>query len=290
MMGKLNSFILLFIVVALAALGARLAFGLAPPRVVANSLGMEFVLIPSGSFMMGSDIDDPLLLEAYPEAPDFRCSQGDCPSSYLNEVPKHLVIITKPFYIGRTEVTEKQWMTIMPDFDGRPKPGDLVDIFTQRSGDNYPIQFIYLEDIEEFISRLNRREGTNKYRLPTEAEWEYAARAGSDTQFFFGDDPALIDQYATFEWSPVGTKKPNPWGLYDIYGNAQERVSDWYSEDYYQNSPSKDPQGPPAPGDFGFKVVRSCNSVYCARSSYRSAFFPNRGRGIGFRLVREFDY
>jgi formylglycine-generating enzyme required for sulfatase activity len=187
-------------------------------KTVTYSIGMEFVLIPAGSFMMGSADD----------------AQG----ADENEKPAHRVTISKPFYLGKYEVTQAQWEAVMGN-----NPSNF-------KGQNNPVELVSWNDVQTFIERLNQKEGTKKYRLPTEAEWEYAARAGTTTAYSFGDDKGSLGQYAWYKdnsgWGthPVGQKKPNPWGLYDMYGNVEEWVQDTWGSNYYAESPASDPRGP----------------------------------------------
>lgn len=150
-------------------------------------------------------------------------------------------------------------------------------------------------DAQEFINALNQIEGSNRYRLPTEAEWEYAARAGTQTRYSFGDDEADLGRYAWYGENfatggthPVGQKEPNPWGLYDIHGNAWEWVQDWYSPSYYTPSSTVDPQGPQTGST---RVVRGGSWHATAdswRTSFRRDYAPDyRGISIGFRVLRE---
>ena len=165
-----------------------------------NSIGMEFVLIPSGSFVMGRD-------------PLFEEDRDD-------ELPQHKVNISKPFYLGKYQVTQAQWVAVMED-----NPSGF-------KGPANPVEQVSWNDAQEFIKRLNVKEGHNRYRLPTEAEWEYAARAGADTVYFFGNDENILPVYAWFIDNsrktphPVGKKRPNAWGLYDVHGNVWEWVQD----------------------------------------------------------------
>lgn len=188
-----------------------------PAKTYTNSIGMEFVLIPSGSFMMGAN-------------PNFENSDSD-------EVPQHEVTISKPFYLGTYEVTQAQWFEIM---------GANPSSFKDR---NRPVEQVSWSRAQEFIRLLNEKEGHTRYRLPTEAEWEYAARAGTSTTFCFGDhaeqlgDNAWYSDNAGRMTHPVGQKKPNPWGLHDMYGNVQEWVQDRYAADYYAQKASREPQG-----------------------------------------------
>lgn len=219
-----------------------------------NSIGMEFVYIPPGTFTMGDE-------------------------NHSKYIP-HAVTISKDFYLGIYEVTQAQWKSIMGNNPSRFK------------GDSNPVDQVSWVDIQEFIKKLNDKENTNRYRLPTEAEWEYGCRAGTITKFFFGDDAKQIDDYAWyFENSkgvthPVGQKKPNPWGLYDMLGNISELCQDWFSIDYYKNSPSTDPQGPLKGtvkvfrgGDWGSEVDSLAASNRPAMNIY------SRSTSMGFRLL-----
>jgi formylglycine-generating enzyme required for sulfatase activity len=185
-----------------------------------NSIGMRFVLVPAGSFFMGSDP----ALDPFADA---------------DEEGRREVFVTKPFYIGIHEVTQRQWDALMPDNPSKFK------------GPGNPVENVSYADALSFIEKLNQKEGTQKYRLPTEAEWAYAARAGSLTVWHFGDTPGAISRYAWHSGNsegktrPAGLKAPNAWGLYDVHGNVWEWVSDYYGEDYYKTGPNRDPQGPP---------------------------------------------
>ncbi|ACF47375.1 protein of unknown function DUF323 (plasmid) [Prosthecochloris aestuarii DSM 271] len=229
-----------------------------------NSIGMEFVKISAGCFNMGRD-------------PNFEDGSDD-------ELPRHRVCITKPFYIGKTEVTQAQWVAVMGS-----NPSNF-------KGRNNPVETVSWNDVQTFIRRLNQKEGGNKYRLPTEAEWEYAARAGSSSTYHFGDDKGMVGQYGWYldnsseRTHPVAQKRPNQWGLYDMHGNVWEWVQDWYDENYYRNSPMNDPKGPSS----GRARVHRGGSWYVAAGNLRSAcrsrliFSPgSRYDDLGFRLVRQ---
>ncbi|MDR1166708.1 MAG: formylglycine-generating enzyme family protein [Deltaproteobacteria bacterium] len=246
------------------------AFALAPSAhavEITNDLGMEFVLIPAGSFFMGSDRED----------------NGGNP----DETPSHRVALTQSFYLGKYEVTQRQWNIVM---DANP---------SSARGDSLPVENISWDDASDFIARLNRREGTGRYRLPTEAEWEFAARAGTTTSYFFGNNDDDLGLYA---WTkdnsgdgsgdnsgrkthPVGGKLPNPWGLFDITGNVWEWVADIYDKGYYSVSPDADPKGP---SDGDKKMVRGC-SFLTVRSNCRVAFrgwpTPDIREDLGFRVA-----
>ncbi|MDR1608697.1 MAG: formylglycine-generating enzyme family protein [Deltaproteobacteria bacterium] len=231
---------------------------------------MKFVLIPEGVYFMGANSNE--------EAKN-------------NELPRHEVRISKPFYLGVLEVTQQQWISVMGD-----NPS------SQKGMDN-PVNKVSWVDAKIFILRLNRKEGHSRYRLPTEAEWEYAARAGTTSAYYFGDDESKLGEYAWFNPNsrpqtpgripdtfgtpqPVGQKPPNAWGLYDILGNVQEWTEDWFGETYYANSPSTDPQGPSS----GIARVLRGGSWYSperfCRSAYRSSYKPlHRDALDGFRLA-----
>ncbi len=237
------------------------------PRTLTEKLtGMELIKIPSGCFQMGGWIEKPI----------------------------HRVCITKDYYLGKYEVTQGQWQTIM---------GNNPSNFKKRA--TYPVENVSWDDIQTFIRKLNRRTG-KKYRLPTEAEWEYAARAGTSTSYSFGNNASILYRYANFcdvnceaNWkdknqndsykqtSPVGIYLANTWGLYDMHGNVWEWVLDWYGENYYQNSPTNDP---PGPSGGSYRVYRGGSwrsDASNARSADRYDSSPgNRDYNLGFRLAR----
>lgn len=243
----------------------------------ANSIGMEFVRIPAGSFLMGSPESD-------------REARGF-------EKPQHEVTISKPFDFGRFEVTQAQWEAVLkqnPYARDRSNPYyNLPGMRERITRPDHPATVSW-SDAQEFIEALNRLEGGDRYRLPTEAEWEYAARAGTATRYSFGDDDVDLEHhawhggdFATGGTHPVGLKEPNPWGLHDIHGNAWEWVQDWYDPQYYGRSPSIDPTGPAT----GAKRVVRGGSWHATATSWRSAFRRDydpdyRGISIGFRLLR----
>jgi formylglycine-generating enzyme required for sulfatase activity len=234
----------------------------APGNVVdlGNGVTLETVSLSGGEFTMGSET-----------------SQWD------DEKPPHRVRVS-PFAIGKYPVTQAQWKAVMG-----ANPSGF-------KGDDRPVENVSWEDCMEFIKRLNQKTGL-KFRLPTEAEWEYAARAGSTTEFCFGDDEKQLGDYAWFDENsgntthPVGQKKPNNFGLFDMHGNVWEWCSDWYSESYYEECKGQgtvvDPSGPSAGS---FRVYRGGGwngfAVYC-RSALRFFDAPgNRYDLLGFRLVR----
>ena len=193
-----------------------------PPQQLALDLGdgvsLELVYIKPGTFVMGGE-----------DSTDSKW--------HGRETPKHEVTLTKGYYLGKYEVTQAQFQKIM---EANPSKGAM--------GPDCPVDNIGEGEAVEFCQKASAKTGHN-VRLPTEAEWEYACRAGTSTKYFFGDDPAKLGEYAWWDKNsdgksyPVGQKKPNPWGLYDMLGNVIERVSDIYHKDYYSNSPKQDPTG-----------------------------------------------
>ena len=164
------------------------------------------------------------------------------------------------------------------------------------TGSDHPVDKVSWEDVQAFVLTLNAAAGEPLYRLPTEAEWEYAARAGTSTVWSFGDDESQFDNHGWWEGNtnrestkPVGMKLANPWGLYDTYGNVWEWTQDWYGEDYYDSSPSMDPLGPASGSK---RVARGGAFNNSARIFASSAFRSNnppptrRNVAIGFRLLR----
>jgi formylglycine-generating enzyme required for sulfatase activity len=243
-----------------------------------NDLGMEFVVVPAGEFQMG-------------------CSEGAKPNDCSrDERPRHQVQITKAFEIGKTELTQKQWQAVM---------GSNPSAF---KGEDLPVEQVTFAQVQEFVDKLNARNDGFVYRLPTEAEWEYAARAGTTDEYagslrdmaWYNDGrTAAVSTggrrnedsptgLAVARTHPVATKKPNMWGIYDMRGNVQEWVRDFYDPNYYSMSPAADPNGPPA-GE-GHVVRGGSFHVYpwLTRVSLRT-MFPDTYAfyDVGFRVVRE---
>jgi formylglycine-generating enzyme required for sulfatase activity len=224
-----------------------------------NSLGMKFVLIPAGTFMMGSPPDE---------------------INRRDDENLHNVTISNPFYMKTTQVTQGQWRKVM-----RNNPSGF-----ETRGDNCPVESVSWDDAQEFIRKLNQMERTDKYRLPAKAEWEYACRAGSTTRYYFGDDEAELGKYAWYSNNsdgthPVGQKKPNAWGLYDMHGNVWEWCQDWYGE--YTRSVT-DPKGPKSGEGRVLRGGSWFNNARGLRSAYRHRLGPGyRDDSIGFRLARD---
>jgi formylglycine-generating enzyme required for sulfatase activity len=268
------------------------------PTTYTNSIGMELVLIPSGSFQMG-----------WPSSESGR---------YKNEGPAHTVRITKPFYLGKYEVTQGQWEDVMGSNPSRFK----------NCGRNCPVKSVSWNDAQEFIKKLNQREGCANhhvipdsdpgsrknfelregcYRLPTEAEWEYTARAGTTTKYHWGNDfdcskvmagnssswdsscKGYVKQRGlTFDsTAPVGSYPPNQFGLYDMSGNVWEWVLDWFDSGYYKKSPGADPLNTSAASTRVLRGGGWYSGPGRVRSAIRGRVSPGaRSSNLGFRLLR----
>ncbi len=246
----------------------------ATPNVFTNPIGMEFVEIPAGAFMMGTEN----LEEAAAENPE------DGIDIVRDETPIHRVELREPFFLGITEVTQKQWLEVM---DTKPGPAEY---WTTAEWQRLPVVSVSWQDVDRFILKLHERDPKTRYRLPTEAEWEYAARAGTQ-----GLRPMTVKELPDYAWyiansgdfpHPVATRKPNPWGLYDMLGNVWEWTQDWYTPNTYAESSTVNPQGP----SDGGKRVRRGGSYHCpqhmVRPGYRGADTPEAVYSvIGFRLI-----
>ncbi|MGH8058836.1 MAG: SUMF1/EgtB/PvdO family nonheme iron enzyme [Candidatus Entotheonellia bacterium] len=226
------------------------------PQTLSNSIGMTFVLIPAGRFMMGSTKD------------------------YTIEKPVHEVHINQAFYLGQHEVTQGQWQAVM---------GSNASRLTGNA--NLPVENVTWMDVQEFIRKLNATERGNRYRLPTEAEWEYAARAASTSAYSFGDDPRQLGAYAWYSENaggkthPIGQKQPNAWGLHDMHGNVWEWVQDWYGAYAAESVP--DPQGPASGSLRGYRGGSVGNVASDCRSARRGYNAPGyRHVYLGVRLLR----
>ncbi|MCB1192347.1 MAG: formylglycine-generating enzyme family protein [Leptospiraceae bacterium] len=229
-----------------------------------NSIGIEFILIPAGEFNMGCNYND------------FYCD--------IDEIPRHRVRIIKPFYMSKYEVTQKQWVKIM---------GYNPSYF---QGENHPVERISWDEAKAFIKKLNKKEHRKNYRLPTEAEWEYAARGSKDdskgipTKYYWGNK--INKRYAWY-WNNsnksthvVGQKYPNGFGLYDMSGNVWEWCEDSYDESYYLTSPKNNPINKKFQN---YKVIRGgswFNQSKYLRTSNRVKISSNlRISDDGMRLV-----
>jgi len=247
---------------------------------------MHFVLIPPGSFLMGS-------------------SKG-----FGDETPVHRVVISRPFYMAKHEVTQSQWEAIMGKHQWLT---ELTKGDNDMSGPTKAMNVLSWNDCQDFIRKIAEHVPGHRFALPTEAQWEYACRAGSTSEFHFGDDASQLGDYAWYEgnmiwpgkpgfrgrtfYHDVGRKKPNAWGLYDMHGGVWEWCADYYDKDYYVDSTLVDPMGP-ASGPF--RTLRGGSwfryAKYC-RSAYRRFFYPAcDGDGVtawindfGCRLVINLD-
>ena len=235
-----------------------------------KSVSLDFVWIEPGTFMMGS-----------PSGERGRFS---------DEGPLHEVEISRGFWLGKYEVTQGEWEAVMGT---TPWSGESY----VQEHPSHPAVYISWDDVQAFIERLNASAGEALYRLPSEAEWEYACRAGSTTRWSFGDDESQLTHYAWYEDNAedvgedyahaVGTKRANAWGLYDMHGNVDEWVQDWYDGDYYNSSPRVDPLGPSSGSARVFRGGSFGVAAQYVRSAIRYGNSPGlRGGGIGARLLR----
>ncbi len=307
------------------------------PAMVENSLGMQFVLVPAGEFLMGSERTVEELARDFPGYERRRLEE------LKDEAPVHRVRISRPFYLGRHEVTVGQFRRFLDasgyvpeseadgtgaygyrrDYD--PRTSTRGDVFEGRDrryswrnpgfvqGDDHPVVNVTWNDAMALARWLSAREG-RRYRLPTEAEWEYACRAGDGGGEHAGDTPPslrgtanVFDLDAARLWpqwqsfalpvhdgfvftAPVGSFAPNAFGLYDMHGNVWEWVADYYQEDYYAHSPLTDPPGP-AQGSVRVRRGGSWHTwpLY-ARCAYRNWNSEDtRYVLVGMRLLLEAD-
>ena len=223
-----------------------------------NSLGMTFQRIPADTFSMGS-------------------AEGQ-----ENERPVRSVVLTEDFYMAEHEVMQRSWNRLMEE-----NPSEFLDPY-------HPVESVTWPEVQTFIQRLNEREEDNYYRLPTEAEWEYAARAGSATAYHYGDNPDRLGEYAWYALNaegstyPVRRKKPNAFGLFDMHGNVWEWVQDYYHPTYYRWGATTDPQGPSEGRGYVIRGGGWRGVPVDLRTANRGWALPDYASPIlGFRLVRE---
>jgi formylglycine-generating enzyme required for sulfatase activity len=237
------------------------SLGQALPKTYTNSLGLEFTLIPSGKFTMGPG---PAFLGPPPEG-----------------LKRREVTIKKPFYMSITEINQSQWFALT----GK-KP-------SYRKGDKNPVENVTYHDAVLALEELSRKEGRGEYRLPTEAEWEYAARAGTSGNYFFGDSSDPLKSYAWFGENlstgghhPVASKAPSPFGLFDIYGNVYEWTSDIYDESGASKAPAEKTKDLPLGSMMVIKGGCYSNLAEDMQSASRFMELPEtRSMFIGVRVV-----
>ena len=225
------------------------------PRTRTNQTGIEFVLIPAGSFMMGSTYGG------------------------TDEKPVHQVTISQPFYMGKYEVTQSQWQSVMGS-----NPSYFKDC-----GGNCPVEQISWNDAQDFVNKLNEANDGFKYRLPSEAEWEYACRAGTTGDYYAADvdDIGWHNGNSGKKTRTVGGKQPNAFGLYDMSGNVWEWCRDWYHPNY-DGAPT-DGTAWLSGGEMKYRVLRGGSwdgDASLLRSAYRGRNTPDyRNSYFGFRVV-----
>lgn len=243
---------------------------------VTNSVGMKLKLIKPGKFLMGSP--------------------KDAKDTFDDEGPQHPVEITRPFYLGVFPVTRGQFAAFVKDAAYQTEAEKESEKYTWRNpffgnshSDDEPVVEVSWNDAVRFCKWLTKKEGKT-YNLPTEAEWEYACRAGTTTVHFYGDDENDLGDYAWYgansggHTHPVGGRKPNALGLYDMYGNVHQWCADWYGE--YQQVTCKDPRGPESGhdrvlrGGYWADVARYCRSA--VRYNLAPATYDDF---TGFRVV-----
>jgi formylglycine-generating enzyme len=302
---------------------------------ISNSIGMKLTLVPAGEFLMGWGESAESIVKFFQEkygAP-FLSSER-----FQQGFPQHRVRITRPLYFGTYHVTVGQFRKFVDDTGYRTtielSAANATNIFSSDSTanesgekgkscwknpgfeqtDEHPVVWISWNDASAFCKWLSEKEG-EQYRLPTEAEWEYACRAGNSTRWVFGDNPEELGKFANigdistsarFKWfgsankaedgfpitSPVGQFKPNAFGLFDMHGNAWQWCLDWYKTDYYLESPTDDPTGPGhGYRARGYRVLRGgswLSHPWECCTAYRSFQLPTERDcfQIGFRVVR----
>jgi len=255
---------------------------------------LTLVLIPAGEFLMGSGERPEDIARRY------RRFQAQASAKWFErEQPQHRVRITQPFWMGKHEVTQEQWEAVM---------GNNPSYF---KGAKNPVEGVSWNAVQEFLQKLNVRGGAARFAMPTEAQWEYACRAGTATDFCFGNDFAALQRYGNYadknldvvkrkvpwvvaeaddgfgETAPVGKFLPNAWGLHDMHGNVGEWCADWFGEKYYEGSPPTDPTGPTEGQDRVARGGSWLEDPMRCRSAQRDGPFPGfrSGHLVGFRVV-----
>jgi formylglycine-generating enzyme required for sulfatase activity len=254
---------------------------------ITNSIGMKLVLIPAGEFLMGT-----------------REGQGPSIGAWDNEKPQHRVRITRPFYLGVYDVTQAEYQRVTGDNpscfsatgDGKKQVSD-DDKEKARVPDTsrFPVEQVSWREAVEFCRKLSAIPGEKAagrvYCLPTESQWEYACRAGSTTDYYYGNDMFLLDAYARYivnaggRTHAVGEKRANAWGLYDMHGNVMQWCQDWYGDHYYAHSPKEDPTGPTNGTQRSYRGGCFDAPPQNCRSASRFHYTPDaRFNSLGFRV------
>jgi formylglycine-generating enzyme required for sulfatase activity len=242
--------------------------------------GMEFVWIPAGQFIMGQ-------MEAEKAYLIYEVGERHYQQNYTNELPRHAVSIDG-LWMGKYPVTQEEWIVVMgknPSYFNERRVG--------KEWPKHPLESISWDDVQEFLRKLNEKTGNDIFRLPSEAEWEYACRAGTETMFYFGDDVERLQEYvwyaenSSYRTHPVGQLKPNTCGLYDMLGSIWEWCQDIYSHDAY----SKHQRYNPIYMSGGSRRVfrgggwhDGQRDVRCASRNFHSP--TDRHSDVGLRLVR----
>lgn len=227
-----------------------------PESIITNSAGMRMAPVPAGQFTMGSPADE---------------------AGRFSDERRHPVHLTKAFLIGVTEVTQREWKTVMGDFNP-----------SRVKGDDLPVTGVKWADAVQFCNKLSEREG-KRYRLPAEAEWEWACRAGAEGSFAGGtaDEVAWHSGNSGDAPHSVATRKPNAWGLHDMQGNVMEWCSDWYQE-RQERSLATDPKGPPEGSAAVLRGGSFRHRARAARCAARHSLAPSyQLQHVGFRVVME---
>jgi len=269
------------------------------PVEITNSIGMKLVLIPPGEFLMGSPKE--LIEEELKARGDDQFFKDHLPS----EGPQRPVRITRPFYFAVYDVTQEEYQRVMGNnpswFCATGSGKDAVDGFDSK---RFPVEQVLWDEAVEFCRKLSEmpeeKAARRRYCLPTEAQWEYACRAGSTGRYSFGSPlnttPKEYDEHGLSDYGwfngnaggrphAVGRKQASAWGLYDMHGNVWQWCQDWYDEGYYAKSATDDPAGPPGGAN---RVVRGCSWMHpvgLCRSAIRHYWKPGEGnRDVGFRV------
>jgi len=252
-------------------------------RTVTLDLGkgatMKLVLVPAGKFLMGSKFSAAESVRRY----------GGKENHYADERPRHEVTISKPFYMGACEVTQAQWRAVM---GAEPWKGKVWG----KPGADHAASWISWHEVSTFCRKLSKKTG-RKVALPTEAQWEYACRAGTTTVYCFGDDKSKLGDYAWYHDNtrkkgevyahPVGRKKPNAWGLYDMHGNVWEWCRDWYAKEFYAGGKNVDPENTTEAKNRTVRGGSWYNDPSRCRAAARNSWTGSNYRhyNYGFRVV-----